>query len=118
MLAYSCVTKFDLDTCEFKPFHPLRAVGLAYELGHKLALEKGVLALTWEDLRSVSVSGTFRLKDGARWRAARKHCLQLRPQDARSLVRAIGSANRLQKTLAIQYNACGRCAAVARRPLV
>ena len=38
-------------------FSPLRATGLAVELAHKLAKEKGSGNVCWEDLRLVPVSG-------------------------------------------------------------
>ena len=85
MVAYSKLSKLNHETGEYEVFFALRAVGLAYELGHKLALQKkGVLALTWEDLRVVSVSGKLRLtEEGGRVRCLRSHQLHLQPQDAR-----------------------------------
>ena len=38
-------------------FTPLRATGLAVELAHKLAKEKGSGNVCWEDLQLVSLSG-------------------------------------------------------------
>ena len=40
MIAYSKLAKLNHLTGEYEVFFPLRAVGLAYELGHKLALGK------------------------------------------------------------------------------
>ena len=58
MTAYSKLAKLNHLTGEYEVFFPLRAMGLAYELGHKLALgKKGVLALTWEDLRMGWIAG-------------------------------------------------------------
>lgn len=81
-VSYKDLQKQNKTTGKFEGFFPLRAVGLGYEKGHKLAHSRGFLGLRSEDLRTVSVTGTLRLKEGGRWRAARAHTLQLRPQDA------------------------------------
>ena len=41
IMAYSHVEKLDRKTGTFTPYGPLRAVGLAYELGHKLVAQRG-----------------------------------------------------------------------------
>ena len=41
-MAYSKVQKLNYKTKEYECFFPLRVVGLAYELGHKLAEKHGV----------------------------------------------------------------------------
>ena len=43
-MAYSKVQKFNHKTQQYECFFPLRVVGLAYELGHKLAEKEGVWA--------------------------------------------------------------------------
>ena len=40
-MAYKNVEKLDSKTGTFTPYFPLRAVGLAYELGHKLVAKRG-----------------------------------------------------------------------------
>ena len=41
MMAYRNVEKLDRKTGSFTCYFPLRVVGLAYELGHKLAEQRG-----------------------------------------------------------------------------
>ena len=57
MNAYKNLTKLNHETQEQECFFPLRVVGLAYELGHKLVHKSGLLQLTAEHLRKVDVSG-------------------------------------------------------------
>ena len=50
-------------------FTSLRAIGLADELAHKLAKDKGFGVASWQDLGQVRVSGkTARVNEGGRWR--------------------------------------------------
>ena len=95
---YSDVEKLDRRSGQYEKFFPLRIVGLAYELGHKLAHEKGLWAVTWEDLRYVNVSGTVRVRENNRWRAARSQVVQMQKEDA-MLAHAL-----LRKQLAIVCN--------------
>ena len=82
MNAYKNLTKLNHDTKEQECFFPLRVVGLAYELGHKLVHEKGLLQLAAEHLRKVDVSGDCGLFEDGRWRKVRSHSLNVRKQDA------------------------------------
>ena len=61
----------------FRPFAPLRAVGLSLELGWKKARDAGLGAVTAEDLRRVHVTGEL-LVQGV---AAQECDLQLRKAD-------------------------------------
>ena len=74
MTAYSKLSKLNHKTLQQEVFFPLRVVGLAYELGHKLAHTGGLLALTAEQLRKVHVSGDCRLEEKGRtvWKCASK----------------------------------------------
>ena len=67
---------------DFRTFHPLRVVGLSVERGWKASRDKGLGAVTAEDVSQVSVTGKLRLQTGQRWRAATSCTLQVRPQDA------------------------------------
>ena len=82
MTAYSKLTKYSHKTKKQEPFFPLRVVGLAYELGHKLVHKGGLRELTAEQLRKVEVPGDCRLEEEGRWRKVRKHNLDVRKQDA------------------------------------
>ena len=82
MAAYGHVSKYNPRSKAFDKFLPLRAVGLAYEQGHKLCRARGVLALTVEDFLQVRVAGALRVLDDGRERKARSYTLQLRRQDA------------------------------------
>ena len=82
MAAYSNLTKLNHKTQEQECFFPLRVVGLAYELGHKLVHKNGLLQLAAEQLRHVVVSGDCRLLEDGRWRKVRSHTLSVRKQDA------------------------------------
>ena len=50
MFGYSWLEKLNLTTKRYEPGFPLRAVGLAYELGHKQVLRTGALRLAWAAL--------------------------------------------------------------------
>jgi hypothetical protein len=65
-----------------RPFHAVRAIGLACEAGHKAAQKKGLGALSVADVSQVKVVGTLRVKEDERWRSLRSCTLQLRPTDA------------------------------------
>ena len=82
MTGYSKLTKLNHKTQQQEAFFPLRVVGLAYELGHKLVHKGGLLELTAEHLRKVDVSGDCRLEEEGRWRKVRSHALVVRKQDA------------------------------------
>ena len=82
MTAYSKLSKLNHKTLQQEVFFPLRVVGLANELGHKLVHEGGLLELTAEHLRNVHVSGDCRLEEEGRWRKVRSHTLEVRKQDA------------------------------------
>ena len=57
-MAYSKVQKFNHKTQQYECFFPLRVVGLAYELGHKLAEKHGVWGV---DFLSRQKAGVFTL---------------------------------------------------------
>lgn len=82
LTAYNTLRKADPQTMTHRQFFPLRAVGLAVELGHKLARQGGVGALLAEQLRTVRVCGDLQIYTAGEWRSARAAMLQLRPQDA------------------------------------
>ena len=63
---YKQVQKRD-ETGAWKPFNPLRAAGLACELGHKLCRDKGLGRLQTEDFARLELSGGTRLLRGAHW---------------------------------------------------
>ena len=82
MAGYSNLTKINTLTKQHEAFFPLRVVGLAVELGHKLALQKGVLQVTANDLDHVHVSGTLQLTENGWLRKLRSYSLEVRKQDA------------------------------------
>ena len=60
----------------------MRATGLAVELAHKLAKERGCGSVSWEDLQVVHLSGdTLFVNDSDKWRKARSVDLQLQERD-------------------------------------
>ena len=62
-------------------FTPLRATGLALELAHKLAKEKGTGNVCLEDLRHVRVTGETLMVNASGWRKSRGINLQLEKRD-------------------------------------
>ena len=68
----------------FLNFTPLRAAGLSLEQGFKAARDKGLGAVTLDDLNQVRVAGEgkLRVKTGRQWRAASSCELRLQPADA------------------------------------
>ena len=82
-LAYKNVEKLNKETGQFEHFYPLRVVGLCYEKGHKLAHDLGLKQLHWEDLRTVRVAGTVRVREGRGWRSCRAQRLAARDKDAK-----------------------------------
>ena len=62
LVKYKDVKKLNVRTGVFERFFPLRAVGLGNESGHKLVHNGGLVALTWEAVRTVTV---FPEKHGA-----------------------------------------------------
>ena len=74
--AYSHLRKQDASG-SFQSFKALRAVGLAVELGHKAAREKGVASLSSADVAAVRVVGALQVLEGGRWRGARSCTLRL-----------------------------------------
>ena len=78
---YKHLRKADEDGT-FSFFRPLRAVGLAVEAGHKAAQRKGLSRVTADDLAEVRVYGSLQVKDGERWRSAKKCNLQLKAAES------------------------------------
>ena len=68
MVLYRSVEKLNTRTQEWEPLYPLRVVGFAYELGHKVARERGLGSLSSEDFKLVTVSGGVRVRASDRWR--------------------------------------------------
>ena len=58
-------------------------MGLAYELGHKLVLEKGLFAVEAADLQQIRVSGKLKVLEGSVVRYVTSCRLVLRDADAR-----------------------------------
>lgn len=82
-LAYKDVEKLNKETGAFEHLYPLRVAGLCYEKGHKVVHERGPKQLNWEqDLRTVRVSGTVRVREGRGWRSVRAVTLTVRDKDA------------------------------------
>lgn len=75
--SYTHLRKRDLHQ-SYRPFVPLRAVGLSLELGWKLARDKGITAVSSQDLGKVSVFGDLRVNGVS----ATECTLQLRAVDA------------------------------------
>ena len=67
----------------YMAFTPVRAIGLAVELGHSLARDHGKGTVTAEQLEKVAVKGQLMLFDGGSWRHTRSCSLALRPEDAK-----------------------------------
>jgi hypothetical protein len=63
-------------------FFPLRAVGLAVELGYKLCPTKGLDNVSVSDLSTVKVSGKLQIYEEGRWRSSNKCDLKLARMDA------------------------------------
>lgn len=79
---YTHLKKKDPATGTFRLWEPLRAVGLAVELGLKKASSKGLGKLTCDDVSRVRVCGDLQLfMDGA-WHGAGSCMFALRAQDA------------------------------------
>ena len=56
--SYTHLRKRDLHQ-SYRPFVSLRAVGLSLELGWKLARDRGITAVSSQDLAKFLFSGTF-----------------------------------------------------------
>ena len=56
---------------------------MAYELGHRLAYSRGLLAVKEECLRTVTVSGDVRVRENIRQRKVNTYSLAVRPQHSR-----------------------------------
>ena len=85
--SYSHCEKLNRSSGKYEPYFPLKVVGLAYELGHKLVLQRGSDAsgkanLTWTDVANVRVSGRLRVKEEERWRTACACTVRLARKDA------------------------------------
>ena len=82
--SYSHLQKQDPKTEAFRAFTALRAVGLSLERAWKLSRDKGLGAVTAEDVKVVEVAGTLRLRTGmgARWRNAGRCSLELKDAEA------------------------------------
>lgn len=78
---YSNLRKLD-SSGNLTPLTPLRAAGLACELGHKLCKAKGRGNLEVDDLRRISLSGTLQKKELLRWRRVPTCELELATDDA------------------------------------
>ena len=57
----------------WKPFFPVRVLGLCLEQAHKVSSEKGLGCVTLEDLATLELSGSLKVKAGRTFRAA-GHC--------------------------------------------
>ena len=68
MASYKCVEKLNKPTGQWEPMYPLRVVGFAYELGHKVVHEHGPGFLSPADFKRVRVSGKVRVLTNSRWR--------------------------------------------------
>ena len=79
---YRHLEKKNFGETDFQKFCPLRAVGLAVELGWKLSRERGFGNLGATDLRQVGVGGELRFLTEGRWRKVQRCTLQLTAQDA------------------------------------
>jgi hypothetical protein len=65
-------------------FTAVRAVGLAVELGHKLAKEQGLARTVAENLATITVTGPqLQVFVEGRWTDSRKCSLSLQPEDAK-----------------------------------
>ena len=80
--SYSHLQKQDPKTEAFRTFTALRAAGLSLERAWKLSRDKGLGAVTAEDVKLVEVVGTLRLRTGERWRNAGRCTLELKDAEA------------------------------------
>jgi len=66
-------------------FTPLRAIGLAVELAHKVAKAKGSGAVTARDVGELQLSGdSLRVKELGKWRKATSVKMQVPEQDRKA----------------------------------
>ena len=73
MALYKSIEKLNTRTQDWEALYPLRVVDFAYELGHKVARERGLGSLSSEDLKRVTVLGGVRVRASDRWRKVQRY---------------------------------------------